>query len=218
MEEFDLVIIGAGSAGCVAANIFSKDRNLKILILEAGPTNLNPIIKIPLGYGMTFYNKSLNWNFFSTSQNKFNNRIFYIPRGKVVGGSSSINAMVYTRGFKSDFINWSYENSSLWSWKNILTTYEIMEKKINNTDNSPLEGRIAVNNVSLQHHKILNNYFLGAKELGIKFADSLNHEGVGHYNITSRNGYRCSSADAFLANSEILYLTKSRKFSTLRPS
>ena len=201
MSEFDIIIVGAGSAGSIAANRLSQDQNLKILILEAGPNNFHPMIKIPLGYGMTFYNKSINWKFYTSPQLHLNNRKLYCPRGKVVGGSSSINAMIYARGFSSDFRNWTYDDSPLWSWENIRNTYEKMEKKIILRDNETTTSQIVVNNVSSQHHSILNNYFLGAKELNIPIIDSFNSdksEGVGHYEITTRNGYRWSAADGFL--------------------
>ena len=201
MSEFDIIIVGAGSAGSIAANRLSQDQNLKILILEAGPNNFHPMIKIPLGYGMTFYNKSINWNFYTSPQLHLDNRRLYCPRGKVVGGSSSINAMIYARGFPSDFRNWTYDNSSLWGWENIRKTFENMEKNIILTDKETATGKIVVNNVSSQHHSILNNYFLGAKELNIPSVDSFNTdnaEGVGHYDITTRNGYRWSAADGFL--------------------
>ena len=213
MNEFDIIIVGAGSAGSIAANRLSQDQNLKILILEAGPNNFHPMIKIPLGYGMTFYNKSINWNFYTSPQLHLDNRRLYCPRGKVVGGSSSINAMIYARGFPSDFRNWTYDNSSFWSWENIRKTYENMEKNIILTDKENATSKIVVNNVSSQHHSILNNYFLGAKELDIPSVDSFNAdngEGVGHYDITTRNGYRWSAADGFLKDT----LTKNVKLTT----
>ena len=213
MSEFDIIIVGAGSAGSIAANRLSQDQNLKILILEAGPNNFHPMIKIPLGYGMTFYNKSINWNFYTSPQLHLDNRRLYCPRGKVVGGSSSINAMIYARGFPSDFRNWTYDNSSLWGWENIRKTFENMEKNIILTDKETATGKIVVNNVSSQHHSILNNYFLGAKELNIPSVDSFNAdnaEGVGHYDITTRNGYRWSAADGFLKGT----LTKNVKLTT----
>ena len=213
MSEFDIIIVGAGSAGSIAANRLSQDQNLKILILEAGPNNFHPMIKIPLGYGMTFYNKSINWNFYTSPQLHLDNRRLYCPRGKVVGGSSSINAMIYARGFPSDFRNWTYDNSSLWGWENIRKTFENMEKNIILTDKENATSKIVVNNVSSQHHSILNNYFLGAKELNIPSVDSFNTdnaEGVGHYDITTRNGYRWSAADGFLKDT----LTKNVKLTT----
>ena len=107
MNNFDIIIIGAGSAGSILSSKLSEKKNLKILILEAGPKDYHPMIKIPLGYGMTFYDKKINWNFYSTPQVHLNSRDLYVPRGKVVGGSGSINAMVYTRGLRSDFEDWS---------------------------------------------------------------------------------------------------------------
>ena len=213
MSEFDIIIVGAGSAGSIIANRLSQDQNLKILILEAGPKNFHPMIKIPLGYGMTFYNKSINWNFYTSPQLHLDNRRLYCPRGKVVGGSSSINAMIYARGFPSDFRNWTYDNSSFWSWKNIRKTFENMEKNRSLTDKENATSKIVVNNVSSQHHSILNNYFLGANELDIPSVDSFNAdnaEGVGHYDITTRNGYRWSAADGFLKGT----LTKNVKLTT----
>ena len=213
MSEFDIIIVGAGSAGSIAANRLSQDQNLKILILEAGPNNFHPMIKIPLGYGMTFYNKSINWNFYTSPQLHLDNRRLYCPRGKVVGGSSSINAMIYARGFPSDFRNWTYDNNSFWSWENIRKTFENMEKNIILTDKENATSKIVVNNVSSQHHSILNNYLLGAKELDIPSVDSFNAdnaEGVGHYDITTRNGYRWSAADGFLKGT----LTKNVKLTT----
>jgi len=203
MSEFDIIIVGAGSAGSIAANRLSQDKNLKILILEAGPKNFHPMIKIPLGYGMTFYNKSINWNFYTSPQLHLDNRRLYCPRGKVVGGSSSINAMIYARGFPSDFRNWTFDNNSFWSWENIRNTFKNMEKNIILTDKENATDKIVVNNVRSQHHSILNNYFLGAKELDIPSVDSFNAdnaEGVGHYDITTRNGFRWSAADGFLKN------------------
>ena len=201
MENVDIIIVGAGSAGCTVANRLAKNKKLRILIIEAGPKNYHPMIKIPLGYGMTFYNKKINWNFYTSPQPHLNNRALYCPRGKVVGGSSSINAMVYTRGFQSDFKDWNYENNSIWSWQSIVKAYENIEKKITITDNEAVSNNIVVNNVSSQHHSILENYFLAANQLNIPKVNSFNSdksEGVGHYDINTRNGYRWSAADGFL--------------------
>jgi len=114
LESFDLVIVGAGSAGCIVANQLINNTSYKILLIEAGPTDINPIIKIPLGYGMTFYHPKLNWNFYSKKQININNREIYTPRGKVIGGSSSINAMVYARGLESDYEDWNRINKNWW--------------------------------------------------------------------------------------------------------
>ena len=87
MDNFDLVIVGAGSAGCIVTNQIINNTNYKILLIEAGPSDNNPVIQVPLGYGMTFYNKKMNWNFYSINQKNLHNREIYYPRGKVLGGS-----------------------------------------------------------------------------------------------------------------------------------
>ena len=120
MNNIDIVIVGAGSAGCILANKFINNTNYNILLIEAGPVDKSLVIDIPLGYGMTFYNKKINWNFYSQKQSKLNNREIYYPRGKVLGGSSSINGMVYARGLDSDYKDW-YENDE-WSLSNIKKT------------------------------------------------------------------------------------------------
>ena len=122
MDNFDIVIVGAGSAGCIVSNQIIKNTNLKVLLIEAGPGDNSPTIQVPLGYGMTFYHKKMNWNFYSEAQKHLNNREIYYPRGKVLGGSGSINAMIYARGLSSDFQNWNL--SSDWSWENIKATYD----------------------------------------------------------------------------------------------
>ena len=201
MNNFDIIIIGAGSAGSILASQLSEKENLKILILEAGPKDINPMIKIPLGYGMTFYNKKINWNFYSKPQKYLNNRDIYMPRGKVVGGSGSINAMVYTRGLKTDFNDWSSSRNIEWSIDNIENTYNQLEKNIVIHDNSSASKKITVNDVSSHHHDILKYYFDGAKELNLPFIKNFNKfdlEGIGNYNITTRNGYRWSAASGFL--------------------
>jgi choline dehydrogenase len=159
------------------------------------------MIKIPLGYGMTFYNKKINWNFYSKPQKYLNNRDIYVPRGKVVGGSGSINAMVYTRGLKTDFNDWSNSKNTEWSIENIENTYNQLEKNIVIKDKSSASKKITVNDVSSHHHNILKYYFNGTKELNLPFIKDFNKfdlEGVGNYNITTRNGYRWSAANGFL--------------------
>ena len=201
MNNYDIIVIGAGSAGSILASKLSEKQDLKILILESGPQDFHPMVKIPLGYGMTFYNKRINWNFYSEPQKYLNNREVYVPRGKVVGGSGSINAMVYTRGLKTDFKDWSNSNNTEWTIDNIISAYDKIEKNIIINDNSSASKKITVNDISTYHHDILQYYFKGAKELNLPFIKNFNKfdlEGVGNYNITTRNGYRWTSADGFL--------------------
>ena len=201
MNNIDLVVVGAGSAGCIVTNQIINKTNFKILLVEAGPSDNNPIVKIPLGYGMTFFNKKLNWNFYSKKQKNLLNREIYFPRGKVLGGSGSINAMVYARGLESDYENWGSKINKLWSWHNIKSSYEAIEKNISEIDKTKIYNKIPVNDVSKFHHPIVQNFFEASKEIGITVnknltTDSINQ--VGHYNINTRNGYRFTSSDGFL--------------------
>ena len=136
MEESEIVIVGAGSAGCIVANQLISKTNFKVLLIEAGPSDNNPVVKIPLGYGMTFYNKKLNWNFYSKKQKNLLNREIYFPRGKIVGGSGSINAMIYARGLNTDYDEWSQNTNDIWSWPSINESFREIGKHISPKDHS----------------------------------------------------------------------------------
>ena len=199
MDNFDLVIVGAGSAGCIVTNQIINNTNYKILLIEAGPSDNNPVIQVPLGYGMTFYNKKMNWNFYSINQKNLHNREIYYPRGKVLGGSGSINAMIYARGLRSDFENWDL--STKWSWENIKTAYDQIEFAVNeNTKRLPY-NKIPVNDISKKHHPILNNFFDASKDLNFTFNKNLKssiENQVGNYNVNIFKGFRTSSSKVFL--------------------
>ena len=213
MDNFDLVIVGAGSAGCIVANNIINNTKYKVLLIEAGPSDKNPVIQVPLGYGMTFYHKTMNWNFYSKIQTKLNNREIYYPRGKVIGGSGSINAMIYARGLKSDYENWNLNSN--WSWGNIKSTFNELEFAVNEEQNELPINKIPVNDVSSQHHPILDNFFNAAKEFNFEFNKQLNstiQNQVGHYNVNTYKGFRNSSAKSFLKpiknNPNLTILTK----------
>ena len=213
MDNFDLVIVGAGSAGCIVANNIINNTKYKVLLIEAGPSDKNPVIQVPLGYGMTFYHKTMNWNFYSKIQTKLNNREIYYPRGKVIGGSGSINAMIYARGLKSDYENWNLNSN--WSWENIKSTFNELEFAVNEEQNELPINKIPVNDVSSQHHPILDNFFNAAKEFNFEFNKQLNstiQNQVGHYNVNIYKGFRNSSAKSFLKpiknNPNLTILTK----------
>ncbi len=199
MNNIDLVIVGAGSAGCILANKFINNTNYNILLIEAGPKDNNLIIDVPLGYGMTFYNKKINWNFYSEKQNYLNDREIYYPRGKVLGGSSSINGMVYARGLDTDYYEWNDNDD--WRLTNIKNSFEEIEQKIDQNINILKKNKIPVNDVSHLHHPILKYFFDGCNELGIQFNRNLNthiFNQVGHYNINTFKGIRHSSSKVFL--------------------
>ena len=129
MKNIDIVIVGAGSAGCILANNIINSTNYNVLLIEAGPKDNSLIIDIPLGYGMTFYNKKINWNFYSKKQSNLFDREIYYPRGKVLGGSSSINGMVYARGLDSDYEEW-IKNSNF-TLDDIKKSFREIEQNIN---------------------------------------------------------------------------------------
>jgi len=199
LENFDIVIVGAGSAGCIVASQIINNSNYKVLLIEAGPSDNNPVIQVPLGYGMTFYHKKMNWNFYSEIQKNLNNREIYYPRGKVLGGSGSINAMIYARGLSSDFENWNLSNN--WSWENIKATYDEIEFAINDKTKILPSNKIPVNDVSKQHHSILKNFFDAAHDFDFTFNKQLKssiENQVGNYNVNIFNGFRTSSSKVFL--------------------
>ena len=199
MNNIDLIIVGAGSSGCILANKLINLTSYNILLIEAGIKDNSPVIHVPLGYGMTFYNKKLIGIFILKSKNKLNNREIYYPRGKVLGGSSSINGMVYARGLKSDYENWHM--SSDLSLDKIINSFKEIEQPVDLSNTSLSLNKMPVNDVSDQHHSILKYFFRGCDEMGIQFNKTINTElndQVGHYNITTFKGRRYSSSKAFL--------------------
>ena len=229
MDNFDLVIVGAGSAGCIITSNLINNTNYKVLLIEAGPSDNSPVIHTPLGYGMTFYHKKMNWNFYSKNQQNLNNREIYYPRGKVIGGSGSINAMIYARGLSSDYESWNLNSN--WSWDNIQATFNELEQSVSEESNELAINRIPVNDVSKQHHPILDNFFKASKDFNFNFNKQLNsssEDQVGHYNVNIYKGLRNSSAKSFLKpiqnnpnltilkNTEVLKLNfKDNKISSL---
>ena len=213
MENFDIAIVGAGSAGCIIASQIIRNSNYKVLLIEAGPSDNSPVIQVPLGYGMTFYNKKMNWNFYSEVQENLHNREIYYPRGKVLGGSGSINAMIYARGLRSDFKNWDLSKN--WSWDNITKSYDEIEFEVNDNTKTLLSNKIPVNDVSKQHHPILKNFFDASKDFNFTYNKQLKsstENQVGNYNVNIFKGFRTSSSKVFLKpiknNPNLTILTK----------
>ena len=213
MENFDIAIVGAGSAGCIIASQIIRNSNYKVLLIEAGPSDNSPVIQIPLGYGMTFYNKKMNWNFYSEVQKNLHNREIYYPRGKVLGGSGSINAMIYARGLRSDFENWDLSKN--WSWDYITKSYDEIEFEVNENSKILPSNKIPVNDISKQHHPILNNFFDASKDFNFTYNKQLKsstENQVGNYNVNIFKGFRTSSSKVFLKpiknNPNLTILTK----------
>ena len=125
--DYDFIIVGAGSAGCVLANRLSADPSSKVLLLEAGPEDRNPWIHIPLGYGKNVSNPAVNWCFQSEPESELYGQSYMLPRGKVIGGSSSINGMVYVRGQREDYDIWAQMGCTGWSYDDVLPYFRKAE-------------------------------------------------------------------------------------------
>ena len=202
MDEFDYIVVGAGSAGCVIANRLSQDSSNKVLLLEAGGSDRRFFIQMPIGYGVTYHQKKVNWMYSTEPSPEADNKPSYWPRGKVMGGSSSINAMVYVRGNPKDFDEWSEAGNPGWSYEEVLPYFKKMESWQNGADKfRGGDGPLYVSEVSSQLHPLCDNFLSAAEEIGIRLNPDMNgknQEGVGNYQITTHKGQRMSSSRAYL--------------------
>ena len=202
METFDYVIVGAGSAGCVVANRLSADPKVSVCILEAGPPDRSPWIHIPAGFIKTFYNDRLNWCYSQEPGPWTGGRRIYAPRGKTLGGSSSINGHVYNRGQSLDFDTWAQYGNRGWGYADVLPYFRRMERRIGEADPQyrGSEGSLAVTDIDWKH-PLCEAFIEGAVSLGIPRNRDYNagvQEGVSYAQRTILNGRRVSAATAFL--------------------
>lgn len=209
--SFDYIIVGAGSAGCVLANRLSESGAHRVLLLEAGGEDRNPWIHIPLGYGKLFKNPRVNWLYESEPEPELEGRRIVQPRGKVVGGSSSINGLVYIRGQKEDFDHWRQLGNVGWSYEDVLPYFRRAEDQQRGAD--PFHGSGGPLAVSDQRepHELCDAFIKAAEETGIPRNGDFNgarQEGAGYFQTTSRRGLRCSAA--------VGYLRPARKRANLR--
>jgi len=199
--EYDYIIIGAGTAGCVLADRLSAGGRDRILVLEAGGSDERFWIKTPIGYGRTFADASVNWKYQSQPSPGLNGRTMYWPRGRVVGGSSSINALVYCRGAPQDFDDWREMGNVGWGWEDVKPYFEMSERRIDSKGTAHGAGTLDVADVTPYLHPMRRNWLHAAHELHLPTTDDFNGEhplGLGCYQVTIRNGVRRSAADAFL--------------------
>jgi len=202
MREFDYIIIGAGSAGCVLANRLSADPQLQVLLVEAGPRDRHPFIHMPAGLARLVDNRRLNWSYHTEPEPQLQGRRLWWPRGKVLGGSSSINAMCYVRGVAGDYDRWAAAGASGWDWAGVLPWFRHAE--CNSRGGDALHGDAGPLHVSdLRHVNPLSHAFVDA---GVQAGHPHNADfngptqvGVGLYQVTQKQGARCSSAAAYLA-------------------
>jgi choline dehydrogenase len=188
-DSYDYIVVGAGSAGCIVAARLATESSAKVLLLEAGPSDDSYILSMPLGYGLTFYNARLNWRFMSEPVPGLNNRRLYTPRGKVLGGSSSINAMVYIRGTRQDFADWTAAGNPGWGFDDVVPAYE------------KIEAALKISSMAGGGHELCHAFFKAAASLGFPRNDAPNgasQEGIGWYPVNIHGGKRRSASAVFL--------------------
>ena len=198
---FDYIIVGGGSAGCVLASRLSADPALSVCLLEAGPADTSPLIRVPLGIVGLMMSKKLNWQYFTEPQQALDGRRLFWPRGKTLGGSSSTNAMIYTRGNRADYDHWAALGNPGWGWADVLPLF--LRSEHHEGGASALHGSGGPLNVAaLRSPNVLSRTFIAAAmEAGFPFNEDFNgseQEGVNCYEVTQKNGERWSAARAFL--------------------
>src|SRR5580693_6501054 len=199
--EADFVVVGAGSAGCAVAARLSEDPATRVVLLEAGGEDKNRWIHIPLGFGKTFADASVNWCYETEPDPGVNGRKIFWPRGKVLGGSSSINGLLYVRGQAEDYDHWRQLGCVGWSYEDVLPYFRRAENQQRGADEfHGVGGPLAVSDIRVRRD-ICDAYIEAAEKNGIPSTEDFNgarQEGAGYFQLTSRNGWRCSAAVAYL--------------------
>lgn len=202
METFDYVIVGAGSAGSVLANRLSADAGSSVCVLEAGPSDWHPYIHIPAGFIKTFYDSRVNWLYSMEPTEWTGGRRIHAPRGKTLGGSSSINGHIYNRGQRGDFDTWAQLGNRGWGYADVLPYFKRLEQRIGEGDDAyrGREGALTVTDIDWRH-PLCERFIEGCVEAGIPRNPDYNgriQEGVSYAQRTIHNGRRVSAARAFL--------------------
>lgn len=200
-QEYDYIVIGAGSAGCVLANRLSADPMNKVLLLEAGAKDWNPWIHVPVGYFKTMHNPSTDWCYMTEPDKGIDGRKLQWPRGKVLGGSSSLNGLLYVRGQKADYDRWEALGNRGWSFKDVLPYFKKSEDQERGAnDYHGVGGLLKVSDLRLRR-PIADMFIKAAQQVGIPFNKDYNgveQEGVGYFQQTAHKGFRWSTAKGFL--------------------
>jgi choline dehydrogenase len=203
-EEFDYIVVGAGSAGCVLAGRLSEDPATRVLLLEAGPADHSLWIHLPIGYGKTMWSPTYNWRFETDPDPNMNGRRIYWPRGKTLGGSSSINGLIYIRGQREDYDHWAALGNTGWGYDDVLPYFIRSEGNQRGADAfHGADGPLKVSDIGARH-ELIEAFIEGAQQIGplsVKRTDDFNgadQAGAGYYQLTTHQGWRCSTAKAYL--------------------
>jgi len=200
-QDADFVVVGAGSAGCVLANRLSADPAVRVVVLEAGGRDSSPWIHIPVGYFKTLHNPATDWCYKTEPDPGLKGRSIEWPRGKTLGGSSSINGLLYVRGQREDYDHWAQLGNRGWGWDDVLPLFRRSEAhEDGETEIHGGSGGLSVSRIRTKS-RISEAFIDAAVEMGVPRTEDYNgeeQEGAGYFHQTARGGFRCSSARAFL--------------------
>jgi choline dehydrogenase len=202
MQTYDFIVVGSGSAGSVVAERLSASGRHSVLVLEAGGSDMRFYVQMPLGYGKTFFDPAVNWNFRAEPDPGLAGNADHWPRGKILGGSSSINAMVWIRGQPEDYDAWAAAGNPGWAFADLLPAFKAIEDNEAGADEwRGAGGPVRITDCSRTVHPLTRRYLKAAEQAGLQLNPDFNgahQEGVGIYQINTKGGRRMSAARAFL--------------------
>jgi choline dehydrogenase len=202
MQTYDFIVVGSGSAGSVVAERLSASGRFSVLVLEAGGSDLRFYVHMPLGYGKTFFDPAVNWNYKAEPDPGLAGNTDHWPRGKILGGSSSINAMVWIRGAREDYDSWAAQGNAGWSYDDLLPHFKAIEDNEAGADQwRGRGGPVHITDIGPWAHPLTRNFLQAAEQAGLPLNADFNgerQEGAGIYQINTKGGRRMSAARAFL--------------------